>query len=198
MYVHYCALFVYIQSVQAASEEWDVDDTELAVPVSIPEAPVQIGDLKPAEVVFLTSPEEFCIQVRIIIIIIIISCYPLQGRRASTKRRHLILFLASFLTSPQLFPSSNASLWTDLLHVCLGLPLLRFPCGLQSRASFSMASFPFLNVCPIQFHFHLLICMKISISSALLRSSSFEITSSQWIFKIFRKQRLTNVCNLRL
>ena len=74
--------------------------------------------------------------------IIIISCYPLQGHRASTKRRHLILFLASFLTSPQLFPSSNASLWTDLLHVCLGLPLLRFPCGFQSKASFSMASFP--------------------------------------------------------
>ena len=111
--------------------------------------------------------------------IIIISCYPLQGHRASTKRRHLILFLASFLTSPQLFPSSNASLWTDLLHVCLGLPLLRFPCGFQSKASFSMASFPFLNVCPTQFHFRLLICTDISISSALLQSSSFEITSGQ-------------------
>ena len=113
------------------------------------------------------------------IIIIIISCYPLQGHRASTKRCHLILFLASFLTSPQLFPSSNASLWTDLLHVCLGLSLLHFPCGFQSKASFSMASFPFLNVCPIQFHFRLLICMDISISSALLQSSSFEITSGQ-------------------
>jgi len=64
MYVHYCALFVYIQSVQLASQEWDVDDTESAVPVSIPEAPVKIGDLKPVEMVFLTSPEEFCIQVR--------------------------------------------------------------------------------------------------------------------------------------
>jgi hypothetical protein len=50
--------------VQAATQEWDVDDSEFAVPVSIPKAPVQIGDLKPAEVVFLTSPEEFCIQVR--------------------------------------------------------------------------------------------------------------------------------------
>lgn len=54
--------------MQAVSEEWDVDDTELAVPVSIPEAPVQIGDLKPAEVVFLTSPEEFCIQVRMALV----------------------------------------------------------------------------------------------------------------------------------
>ena len=107
----------------------------------------------------------------IIIIIIIISCYPLHGHRASTKRRHLILFLASFLTSPQLFPSSNASLWTDLLHVCLGLPLLCSPCGFQSKASFSMASLPFLNVCPTQFHFRLLICMDISISSAFLQCS---------------------------
>ena len=49
----------------------------------------------------------------------------LQGHRASTKCRHLILFLASCLTSPQLFPSPSASLWTDLLHVCLGLPLFR-------------------------------------------------------------------------
>jgi len=54
----------------------------------------------------------------------------LLGHRASTKLRHLILFLASCLTSPQLFPCPNASLWTDLLHVCLGLPLFRCPCGL--------------------------------------------------------------------
>jgi len=54
--------------VQAATQEWDVDDTEFAVPVSILEAPVQIGDLKPAEVVFLTSPEEFCIQVRMALV----------------------------------------------------------------------------------------------------------------------------------
>lgn len=54
--------------MQAATQEWDVDDTEFAVPVSIPEAPVQIGALKPAEVVFLTSPEEFCIQVRMALV----------------------------------------------------------------------------------------------------------------------------------
>lgn len=65
MYVHYCALFVYIQSEQTDTQEWDVDDTKLAVPVSIPEAPVRIGDMKPVEVVFLTSPEDFCVQVRV-------------------------------------------------------------------------------------------------------------------------------------
>ena len=58
-----------------------------------------------------------------------------------------------------------------------------------------MVSFPFLSVCPIQFHFRLLTCMDISVSSVLLQSSSFEITSGQWMFKIFRRQRLTKVCS---
>jgi hypothetical protein len=81
-------------------------------------------------------------SVIIIIIIIIISCYPLW---ASTKRRHLVLSLAILFNSLQLFPFSNASLWTDLRHVCLGLPLLLFPCVFQSKASLSIASFPFLR-----------------------------------------------------
>jgi len=118
----------------------------------------------------------------------------LQGHRASTKRRHLILFLARCFTSFHLFPS-NASLWTDLLHVCLGLHLFRCPCGFQSITSLSMVSCPFLSVCPIQFHFRLLICTDISVSSALLQSSSFEITSGQWTFKILLRQRLTNTCS---
>ena len=63
----------------------------------------------------------------------------LSGHRASTKHRHLVLFPAILLTSFQLFPFSNASLLTILRHVCLGLPLLLFPCGFQSKASLSMA-----------------------------------------------------------
>ena len=113
----------------------------------------------------------------------------LQGHRASTKRRHLILFLANCLTSFQLIPSPNTSLWTDLLHVCFGLPLFRCPCGFQSTTSLSMVPCPFLSVCPIQFHFRLPVCTDISLSSALLQSSSFEITSGQWIFKILPRQQ---------
>jgi len=79
----------------------------------------------------------------------------LKGHRASTKHRYLVLFLAIFLASPQLFPFSNASLWTDLHHVCLGLPLLLFPCGFQTKASHSMALFPFLSVCPFDSRGHL-------------------------------------------
>jgi hypothetical protein len=122
----------------------------------------------------------------------------LQGHRASTKLRHLILFLASCFTSSQLFPSPNASLWTDLLHVYLGLPLFRCPCGFQSITSLSMVSCPFLSVCHIQFHFRLLICTDISVSSAPLQSSSFEITSGQWMFKILPRQRLTNTCSFEI
>jgi hypothetical protein len=75
MYVHYFALSVYIQSeetevwggsLQAATQEWDVNDNESAV--TIPESPVQIGDMKPVEVVFLASPEEFCVQVRMALV----------------------------------------------------------------------------------------------------------------------------------
>ena len=119
----------------------------------------------------------------------------LRGHRASTKHRHLVLFPVIFLASLQLFPFSNASLRTVLRHVSLGLPLLLFICGFQSKASLSMASCPFLSVCPIQFHFRLFICVDISISLVLLQSSSFEITSSQWMFRIRRKQRLMKVCS---
>jgi hypothetical protein len=40
--------------------------------------------------------------------------------------------------------------------------------------------------------------MDISVSSALLQSSSFEITSGQWISKILRRQRLTNTCSFEI
>jgi hypothetical protein len=74
-----CSLlcFVSVQSVetevwggrmQAATQEWDVTDSETLGPVYIPEAPVQIGDMKPVEVVFLANPEEFCVQVRMALV----------------------------------------------------------------------------------------------------------------------------------
>jgi hypothetical protein len=78
----------------------------------------------------------------------------LMGHRASTKCHPLVLSLAILFTSLQLLPYSNASSWTDLHHVCLGPPLLLFLCGFQAKASLSMASFPFLSVCPVQVHFH--------------------------------------------
>jgi hypothetical protein len=116
-----------------------------------------------------------------------------MGHRASTKRHHLVLSPAILFTLLQLFPFSNVSLWTDLRHVCFAVPLLLFPCEFQSKASLSMALFPFLSVCPIQVHFRLFIYMDISVSPVLLQSSSFEITSGQWMYRIRRKQWLTKV-----
>jgi len=54
---------------------------------------------------------------------------PVRGHRASTKHRYLVLFPAILLTSFQLFPFSNASLWTVLRHVS-GRALI-FMCRLQ-------------------------------------------------------------------
>jgi len=117
-----------------------------------------------------------------------------RGHRASTKNRHLVLFPAILLTLLQLFPFSNASLRTNLRHVCLGLPLLLFLCRFQSKTSLSLDGFIFfLSVCPIQFHFRILICLDTSVSSVLLQSSSFEITSGQWMFRVLRKHRLTKI-----
>jgi hypothetical protein len=47
---------------------------------------------------------------------------------------------------------SNASLWTFLCHVCLGLSLLHFSCGIQSKASFLMASCHPIVIDPIFLH----------------------------------------------
>jgi hypothetical protein len=52
-------------NMQAATQKWDSSDSQPTVPGSIPGASIEIGDTKPVEVVFLASPEEFCVQVRI-------------------------------------------------------------------------------------------------------------------------------------
>ena len=51
-------------------------------------------------------------------------------------------------------------------------------------------------MCPIQLHFRLLISIVISFWFVIFHSSTFEIVSSHLIFKILRKQLLTNVWNL--
>jgi hypothetical protein len=59
---------VWRGSKQATTKEWGDDDAKSTIPGSIPEAAVQIGDIKPVEVVFLASPEEFCVQVRAVLL----------------------------------------------------------------------------------------------------------------------------------
>lgn len=76
-YIPHCALYSYFQNVktevwggnmQAATQKWDDSAVQSTVSGSIPEAEVKIGDVKPVEVVFLASPEEFCVQVSISIV----------------------------------------------------------------------------------------------------------------------------------
>ena len=65
-----------------------------------------------------------------------------MGHRASTKHHHPVLSLAILFTSLHLFPFSNASLWTDLRHVCLGLsfsgfipfPIVLTSCSIKQEA----------------------------------------------------------------
>lgn len=76
-YIPHCTLSFYIQNVktevwggnmQAATQKWDDIDAQSTASGSIPEAAVKIGDVKPVEVVFLASPEEFCAQVRVFLV----------------------------------------------------------------------------------------------------------------------------------
>jgi hypothetical protein len=56
-------------SEQATTQEWDDNDVKSTVPGSVPDAAVQIGDMKSVVVVFLASPEEFCVQVTAVLVI---------------------------------------------------------------------------------------------------------------------------------
>ena len=53
----------------------------------------------------------------------------------------------------------------------------------------------FRSVCPIHFHFLLLMLSSIRLCCVLSHNSSFEMTSGQRIFRIFLRHLLINVCN---
>ena len=75
------------------------------------------------------------------------------AHKAPTRSLHRSLSWAIFVASPQVRPSLPLiSASTDRLHVDLGLPRLRFPSGIQYRASLVMLLLGFLKTWPIQFH----------------------------------------------
>jgi hypothetical protein len=85
----------------------------------------------------------------------------LVGHRVSMKSFQVTRSPAIPLTSfhDLLVPLISSSI--VLPHVLLGLPLFLYPWRFQSNAVFSIASASLYNVCPIQFHFLLLIWFSI-------------------------------------
>ena len=91
--------------------------------------------------------------------------------RASTRARHLTLFLAVPFVSfhVRFFLSSSAILVR--LQVCWGLPLFRFPCGFHSSALLATCPSGLLNVWPIHPQALCLISCSIGRCPVCLQSS---------------------------
>ena len=116
-----------------------------------------------------------------------------RGHRASTAVRHLVLFLALCLASPQVMPILSKSLCSPRRQVFLGRPLFLLPCGFQSRAERAMLC-SFLKVCPIHFHRLLLMLTWTGSWPVLCHKSRSEIFSGHWIPSICRKHLLKKTC----
>jgi len=120
-----------------------------------------------------------------LIYICITSHHSTAEHRASTRILHLTLFLASVLTSIQVFLTLFVSSSTAVRHVFLGLPLPRLPCGFHSRACLAISSDGLRIVWPSHPHSHFLICESILGCFVRFHNSPFVIWSSQKILNIF-------------
>ena len=97
-----------------------------------------------------------------------------------TTPLHSVFPLLHDLHQPHdLKPSSLSSLYTVLLQVSFGLPLLRFPSGVQVNAVLTCLFLSIRSTCPI--HLHLLLLMMVLISSipALSLTVSFRTLCGQ-------------------
>jgi hypothetical protein len=108
---------------------------------------------------------------------IIIFRNPAAERRACTRIFHRTLFLASLLSSAQVFLTPLASSSTVVRHVCLG--------GSTLRACLAMLSDGFRSVWPSHPHLRFLIWKPILGCFVCFHNSLFIIWPSQKIFSIF-------------
>ena len=106
-----------------------------------------------------------------------ISFHSLVEYSASARTFQRTRFVAMVFTSLHTFPHFSISSFIVLLHVLLGRPTSRAPCGFHSSACFSIASAGFRRVSPIQLHFLLLIWIAIGSSSVNLHSFWFHFIS---------------------
>jgi len=105
----------------------------------------------------------------------------LVKHRASVKSFQALRSPAVPLNSFHDLPVFLISPSIVLRHVLFGLPLLLYPGGFQSNAVFSIAPASLRNVCPIQFHFLLFICISIGFCLVILHSSASVILSVHFI-----------------
>ena len=102
------------------------------------------------------------------------SCH--VAHKASTQSHQLSLSAAAFCTSLQFFhPAFSFSLSAVLLHVVLGLPRFRCPCGAQVNAILQSLFGCFLMMWPMNFHLLLRTSSLSFYISAIFRTSLFVI-----------------------
>src|SRR5205814_205644 len=111
-----------------------------------------------------------------------------------------LLSKAHFSRSLHVFLVFFISVSTSHLHVFLGLPFPRFPCGLQDRACLDMLSLGLLNAWPIHLHLHRLCLSSCSIGlcPVLLYSSLLVVLSDQCNLWFLRRHLLMNTCTFLL
>jgi hypothetical protein len=103
-----------------------------------------------------------------------------------------LLFAICFPSFQDTF-CSWSSAKTVLFQVTLGLPFLHFPCGFQSSPCLVMLFWSFLKVCPIHFHFLMLISLLIGICCVVSHNSLLLIVSGHHILNMLRRHWLTKM-----
>lgn len=113
--------------------------------------------------------------------------------RASTRTPPSHSLLGQGLASCQLtlaFFRSCRSWSVEHLLVFLGWPAFLFPCGLKSKACPVMLFVSFLRVCPIQFHFLLLMVVAMLSWFVFLHNSSFVVLMGHHSLRMYRRHLL--------
>ena len=116
-----------------------------------------------------------------------------MARGASTKDLHFCLSFACLLAVVHVSPASLSTASTDLRHVILGLPLLRFPCGVHLSATLARLLFGNLKTLPNHLNLLHLTHAEIGSMLQLLSRSSFLIFSGQKILLMRRRHFVWNV-----
>ena len=86
---------------------------------------------------------------------------------------------ASPASTQELKPNAILSFSTVLLHVSLGLPLLRFPFGVHVRATRGRQLLSMRSTCPSHVHLLFLTSSLIVSVLALMRTSSLDMRMGQ-------------------